>query len=118
MAIDSRMLDSSCQANIDENFSRTLALVDEGGSGSGGLVVNVTTADGTQTFDKTWNEIKAVIAAGGSVELKWSDTSFGVVTGVYGEEGAYSVYNAFSDAYTASTADGYPAYGEEDNGIS
>ena len=88
MSIDSRLLDSACQANIDENFDRTLAIVDAGGGlpeiaagdagkvltvnndedaavwatpGGGVLVVNVTEEDGTYTCDKTAAEMWAAV---------------------------------------------------------
>lgn len=55
MAIDSRLLDSACQANIDENFDRTLAIVDAGGglpeiaAGDAGKVLTVNDdADGVE----------------------------------------------------------------------
>lgn len=55
MSIDSRLLDSACQANIDENFDRTLAIVDAGGglpeiaAGDAGKVLTVNDdADGVE----------------------------------------------------------------------
>ena len=94
MSIDSRLLDSACQANIDENFDRTLAIVDAGGglpeiaagdagkvltvnedadgvewaSGGGGgasvLVVNITENEGIYSCDKTASEMLTAYESG------------------------------------------------------
>ena len=78
-----------------------------GGGGSGGGVLVVHDVGGT--FDKTWQEIYDAMLSGGAV-IQVSETDVQTVLRVYAGKGTYYVICASGDAYTASSASGYPAY--------
>lgn len=79
--IDPRLLDADCVEKIEENFNRVLALIDSGGSSTGGGVYivylrNDQTWDpmdvDTYTFDGvTFTELKAIYDAGKTVLFSW-----------------------------------------------
>lgn len=117
--IDNRLLDSSCQANIDENFNRTLALV-AGGGGGGGLVVNIappgsensghkqagaTKLSIEMVTDKTYNEIKAVLAEGGSVVLCWDENYYTMLRYIRSDGSSYWMEDSVDGIFGAATPD-------------
>lgn len=136
MAID--FLDSSCEANIAENFRRTNAAIEGGGlpaieSGDAGKVLTVNDdADGVEwangggggggasvlitaakegdiyTLNKKWSEIEAVVAAGGSAVIQLAEHYFVAVGEVSFGVGGYQVYDFGNNAYVTDSADGYP----------
>lgn len=137
MAIDSRLLDSACQANIDENFDRTLAIVDAGGglpeiaagdagkvltvnddedgvewaSGGGGgasVLITVTKEGDIYTLNKKWSEIEAVVAVGGNAVIQLAEHDFVAVGEVSYVVGVYRVYDINDSTYETDSADGYP----------
>lgn len=114
MAID--YLDSSCEANIAENFRQTNAAIEGGGGGGGALVVNITYDEHeVGTCDKTAAEMWAaypnlvvVWDAGDGIGVE----KYSVLDAVYNDEDGYSF--AFYDdgsieKLVAADADDYPA---------
>lgn len=60
MAIDPSLLDSACQANIDENFNRVLGDIS---TAAGGVLPELPAEDGTYTLKVT--------VAEGAATLSW-----------------------------------------------
>ena len=85
-----------------------------GGGGGGGIVVNAVYDEQTDTttLDKTWNEIKNVVASGGAVYIYFyaeeTDYSYRTVTTIEVAPGYYSVFIGNDYVFSASSADSDP----------
>lgn len=110
-------LDSSCQANIAENFRRTEAAIDEGGGGGGGgaLVVTATYDSETSkyTLNKTAGEIYEACPLVVAVEEDEESGGFAVYQlGGYffsNDEGYLFRFIGEDDlTFSAASADDYP----------
>ncbi len=108
--IDSRLLDADCPEKIEENFNRTLELIDEnalpavtaedngkvlgvadgawvpvaagggGSTGSGVLSIGMTVGEEYATLDKTWQEIFNHCSAGGFAVVVFAESDLSVQT--------------------------------------
>lgn len=84
------------------------------GGGSGRLIVNVTTNGSITTLDKTWQEIAD--AYPNVCAIGYDSGNFIYYLPVVGyEDGEYKVF-IDTNAYTTSSATGYPSHSEEDLG--
>ena len=87
-----------------------------GGGGSSGLVVGITDNDQTMRYvlDKTWNEIKDVVNAGGQVWLHADYGNYinwtGIMSVEYQDDTYYIRDATFNYNYTCSNPDDYPSY--------
>ena len=81
--------------------------------GGGSLAIGVTSVDGVDTLNKTWQEIHDALAEGKYCVIVESTENFlsqTYVSTVMSGDGSYVIF-VDEDAYVASSASGYPVLG-------
>lgn len=104
------------QSRIEVLLYRLLEQGGGGGGGAAGLIVDITQNDETMRFvlNKTWNEIKAVVEAGGAVYLHDSGNNYDnymAFRSIEFQDDTYYVRDPnWNNDYTCSNPDDYPSY--------